>query len=511
MNEIIKKLENEKNRKIVIAILILIIVLQVIVRIYFGCEKQYFHMDEMYSYGLMNYHNLNITENDNFFNQWHTKKYYKDYLAVNSDEVWNWLPVYENQKNDVHPPLFYLLLRVASSFTVDNFSKWTGITLNIIIFIGSSILIYLIASRIFHSKIMALLVCAFSGFTFLALESTVYIRMYELANFNILLLIYLQLRILDKENLKFVHCVPIIIALLMGGLTHYYFFICAAVIYIMYVVKCIREKSYHNLIMYTIAVIVAAVIFLLIFPYAIQHVFFGYRGLSAGDELGYFEKVVKFLDILVKNLSGYFLIFIPLILYIATRKKAKKHTDKIIDDCINWLLLPLIAYFLIVVKNAPYIELRYMIPIGSVTVISIIYFIWKFLKQYYKSEDVILIAVILCIVMIIAPFIEGNKLFFTYSKFDHIADKVVEKELPIIYIFDKNRDRFLDDLYLFTLSDKSIVIDSQNLEDFEKDIQNQEKYILICNNQEIANEFLKGKNYTYLQHMNACDIWEVIN
>lgn len=510
MKEIIEKLESGKSRKVIIGILILILALQVVARVYFGCKKQYFHMDEMYSYGLMNYHNLNITDNHDFLNQWHTKEYYQDYLTVNSDEVWDLTPVYENQKNDVHPPVYYLLLRIASTFTINNFSKWTGITLNILLFIFSSILVYLISNRLFHSKVIALIICAFNGFTFMALESTLYIRMYELANLNILLLTYTQLLILDKKQLKFVNCIPIIIALLLGGLTHYYFFIYAAATYIMYVVKCMKEKSYRNLGIYTGAMIVAAIIFLAIFPHAINHVLFGYRGLNGGDGTGYVIKIAAFLNIIVQNLSGYFLVFIPVILYIMTKNREKKYTEnKSSNDNIDWLLLPLIAYFFVVAKNAPYLEIRYMIPIGSALTISIIYFIWKFLKQYYIKKHVAIILIIFCTIMIASPFITGNKLSFTYSQFNHIADVIEEKQLPIIYIFDTSRNRFLDDLYLFTLTDKAIVIDSKELDKFEGEIQSQEQYILICNNEEISKEFLKGKNATYIQRMNACDIWQI--
>lgn len=55
-------------------------------------------MDEMYSYGLMNYNKLNIADNEDFQNVWHNKEYYLDYLTVNQNEKWNLKPVYENQK-----------------------------------------------------------------------------------------------------------------------------------------------------------------------------------------------------------------------------------------------------------------------------------------------------------------------------------------------------------------------------------------------------------------------------
>ena len=244
------------DNKLVIIILAIIIVLQVVARVYIGEKKEYFHMDEMYSYGLMNYNKLNIADNDDFYNNWHNKQYYKDYLEVNSDEVWNLKPVYENQKNDVHPPLFYLIV-----------------------------------NKLCKNKYIALIASAFSTFTIIGLSATMYIRMYELANFNILLLVYTQLNLIEKVELRFKDCIPVIIALLLGGLAHYYFFIFAFVIYIMYAIKCIKEKKFKNLGIFTGAMVVAAIIFLLIFPFAINHVLFSYIGLSGVGEVKYNEKI----------------------------------------------------------------------------------------------------------------------------------------------------------------------------------------------------------------------------
>lgn len=506
--ELIKITKKINKKTTIIIILAVIILLQVIARIYIGTKKEYFHMDEMYSYGLTNYNKLNINDNEDFYDNWHNKEYYQDYLEVNSNEVWDLSPVYENQKNDVHPPLYYLLLRMAETFTIDNFSKWTGITLNIILFSISSVLVYLVAKKIFKSKIFALVATVLNGFTLMSLESSIYIRMYELSNLSIIFLTFTQLLILDKKELKLVNCIPIIIALLIGAFTHYYFFIYALMIYIMYTVKCIREKNYKNLLKYNIAMVIAGVIFLAIFPYAINHIFFGYRGVGEGNGSDYFSKLFTFLGILDKNLGGYILILVPIALYFLTRKKEKINIRKI-NINIEWIMLPLIAYFLIVTKNAPYIEIRYMIPIYSVSAIFIVYLIRQYLRQYYKSKQVLKITLTICVLIIVTPFLVGTKLDFTYSKFNNIAEKIEEKQLPIVYIQKRENNRFLDDLYLFTLVDKSIIIDSNNLEKFEQELDELGNYILICNDDEIRDEFLKDKNSTYLQGMNACQIYEI--
>ena len=159
------------SKKTSIILLILIILLQVIFRIYIGTKKEYFHMDEAYSYGLMNYDKLSIVDNSDFLNTWHNKEYYLDYFEVNSKEAKNIGAVFENQKNDVHPPLYYLLLRISASFTIDNFTKWTGLALNMIIFAVSSVFVYLLSKKIFKKDIYALLVTLVNGFTLRSLDS----------------------------------------------------------------------------------------------------------------------------------------------------------------------------------------------------------------------------------------------------------------------------------------------------------------------------------------------------
>ena len=102
-----------KNKKREILVISILLVLQTILFVIVGFNKSYIHMDEAYSLGLASYDKVEIQYNEDFYDTWHTKDYYEDYLTVNDDEVGKYGQVYENQKNDVHPPLYYLFLRIA--------------------------------------------------------------------------------------------------------------------------------------------------------------------------------------------------------------------------------------------------------------------------------------------------------------------------------------------------------------------------------------------------------------
>ena len=97
-----------KSKKREIQIIVILLIIQTIIYIYVGTQKSYLHIDEAYSYGLTNYKQIEIQDNEDFYNNWHNKEYYEDYLSIQKEEEGNLKPVYENQKNDVHPPLFYL-------------------------------------------------------------------------------------------------------------------------------------------------------------------------------------------------------------------------------------------------------------------------------------------------------------------------------------------------------------------------------------------------------------------
>jgi len=364
-------------RKKTTIILIIIILVQILIRIYFGYQKQYFHMDEMYSYGLMNYNKLNIADNEDFLNKWHNKEYFEDYLEVNNNEIYNIKPVYENQKNDVHPPLYYLLLRISATFTINKFTKWTGILLNITIFIISSIMVYLISKELFKNKIYAVLTTLINGLTLISLNSTLYIRMYELCNLNILIITFLHMKIYNKEKIRPINIFLISTFMILGGLTHYYFFIYAFVLYLIYTVKCIKQKNYKNLMIYNIGIFISSVIYILIFPYAISHIFSSYRGVTVEVDV-------------IKNIAGYckkvnqeffngllsFIIILTGIIAIKPKKSDIKMNGEMV-----LLVTPILIYLLTIVLKAPYIETRYIIPIYSSMIIAIVYCLREFVRK----------------------------------------------------------------------------------------------------------------------------------
>lgn len=223
--------------------LIVVLIIQIIVYVFMGIQKSYIHMDEAYSIGLTNYDKIEITNNEDFYGNWHGGEYYEDYISISKDELTNLKPVYENQKNDVHPPFYYLLLRVAYSMHLGSFSKWPGIILNIIIFIFLNILVYKITNILTENKKISLLICLASGLIISSIESVTYIRMYALNSFILLVIAYMHLLNYQKETINNKTLVLIGTITLIASLTHYYNVIYIAVIYIVYALIYIKNTK----------------------------------------------------------------------------------------------------------------------------------------------------------------------------------------------------------------------------------------------------------------------------
>ena len=455
-------MEKELSKKNTIILLIIILLLGVATRVYVGIKKEYFHIDEAYSYSLMNYDKIQITENDDFYGNWHTKDYYIDYLSIGEDEKWNLTPVYENQKNDVHPPLYYLLLRIAASFTIGEFTKWTGIILNIIISVFSSILVYLISKQIFKNNKLALITCLVSSLSMGALDTTAYIRMYELANFFVLMITYLHLKVYNKENVEIKDFIHIGIVALLGSLTHYYVIVYTVFVFIIFVIKYTRAKEYKKLIKYVGILGAAAIISLAIFPHSLTHMFGGYRGEEAKGNLlnieSIFNNLATYIFILSKNIFGGAAIIVIcgyIILYFIKRKEMVLAPNKEI----NLILIPTVLYFILIAQISSYKELRYIMPIISTSMICTVYMFYKLLKQFFNEKKVGVAIIIVFGAITISPLFTNMQLDFTYTKMNHLADRIEEKhDIPALYIFNENNIRFLDDIYIFTKLDESYIM-----------------------------------------------------
>ena len=122
----------------------ILLILSISVRVYFGMQKEDLFMDETISYTLMNSENSMIHQKSNIENHWFNGEEITKELTIQKDEIFNYWQVYYNQTTDCHPPIYYFLLHSIATLFIDRFTIWTGLLLNILIWIGTFIFLYLI-------------------------------------------------------------------------------------------------------------------------------------------------------------------------------------------------------------------------------------------------------------------------------------------------------------------------------------------------------------------------------
>lgn len=529
------------TRKKELLVIAIILIIQTIIFVVAGVNKSYIHMDEAYSLGLASYDKIEIQDNADFYDTWHDNSYYEDYLTVNDNEKGEFSQVYINQKNDVHPPFYYLLLRIMMGFSINHYSKWPGIILNIIIYLVITVFMYLILKKVLKSenrvKEKALILSLVSSITLASINSAIYIRMYALATLNILITMYLHLKLLDAKENKIKILVEIGLSALVGSLTHYYYLFFLAALFVMFVVKFIKEKDYKFLAKYIATMCIAAALSLAIFPYSIKHMFFGYRGQGVLSKL-------KDISQFAKNIFGYitriavydFNAVLPLIviatLGLAIYKLIRKQKLVEKNTYIKYMLIPTLCYFLIVAVASPWIELRYITPVCGLIFILVIYALYSLLKNIVKENLLEKIMLGVLILILIMPTIANTFILKKYRLEPEVeySDKkqIVEQlsnelNVPTLFSFNSNCNRFLDDILLFAkINESYIAKDCDWTEEKINEImegKDLSKGIVVFINEGQENDDILSKlqqtldlgKIEYLKRLNACDVYYISN
>ena len=301
------------DKKKAIKYLIIIILILIGIRVYFGYQKEDFFMDETFSYTLMNMKEGAgmVQTAPEFNNTWISGDKIKNMLTVSNDEILRYDTVYYNQTQDVHPPLYYFLFHTAGVLSFGNFTKWTGIVLNIIIFIGICGGLYIIGKKIFKSTIWSLVLVAIYGVSTGGVFSTIFIRMYELLIFFVLLYLnkvidILKKNIIENESISKKDMVELVAIFVFGMFTHYHFIIISVLIsVILFIIMLLKKVKISRILTYVGINILGLLIYSIIYPSFYIHMFGTHRGAeSAGNLLNvsdYIERIRNTLKVFDTN------------------------------------------------------------------------------------------------------------------------------------------------------------------------------------------------------------------
>ena len=279
----------------------ILLVLQVIAALCFCMKKTGFYYDEYYSYYSSNV-TMGLVPTDR---EWKPGSEIYNEFAVLPGEQFDFGTVVRMQTYDVHPPFYYLLLHGVCSLTPGIFSKWSGLALNLFFFIGSWMLLALLAWRMAGAgreegeqeeaadrrfrQLAVLGIILLFGFNPAVYSGIMLVRMYMLLGFWVLAATWLHVRSLQERKRGWRFFVPLAAVVYLGFLTHYYFavylfFLAAAMEFYLLFEKAEHKtwgQKWKDCILYAAVVIGSLVAAVLSYPACLGHIFRGYRGTEA--------------------------------------------------------------------------------------------------------------------------------------------------------------------------------------------------------------------------------------
>lgn len=293
------------SRKVFGVLAIIIAFLHIVLLVAYGTQKEGFHEDELYSYSSSSgIPHLGLSGGVTSRSGYDLQRQF----MVRRGEPFLFRDVIHNQMEDVHPPLYYLVLNSFMSLFQEHFYKWLGIFPNILF----SVLLYCgllfffcqldTGKYRFHLALAAGLVYAAAPF---AISNVMFTRMYTMS--AMWTVFYADIFILLMRKM---YCSRLKFALLtlggaslcyLGFLTHYFFLIVPFFFTAVYCVyTLLKRRGVIRMFLYGTTLLASICLGILTFPTSIAHIFHGYRGegalrgiLSGGifEPLGYFGPI----------------------------------------------------------------------------------------------------------------------------------------------------------------------------------------------------------------------------
>ena len=434
-----------KNNKLSIALYLLMAVLLVAVL----SAKINVNLDEIYSYGLANYtKGLNLVVQENVKHEPAAAPYME---YVTATDRFNYRNVWQNQANDVHPPLYYAIVHTVCSLFPGSFSIWYAGIINIFFSLATLLFVQLIAWELTGNNKWATLVVS-SAFALCGgvLYANAFLRMYIMAMCQVTCITWLVVRQTGENKLRFFFPLLMVTAA-AGALIHYYCIVYTVVICGVYFIYLLVSKKYKQAGLLVGTGLCAGAAAIAVFPHMIMHIFFSYRGEESFSNIGGAEKAERLSDfygILSRNLFGNamtaVLIAASVLAVVAAVKKTKGEAGTAVR---RWqyamVFVPAAVYFVIISTVAVYITNRYITPIYAVLLCGVFSLVSLLLVQLVgKNKGVVCTAVLVAVITVMT--FNSCQRGYLYSDTQPLLDFAKQhSDTECLYLFDGVRFRMM--------------------------------------------------------------------
>lgn len=293
-------IESKKKNAMIIAALIFIIILGVLRFCYaFYVQKQDFHSDETWSYGLANsyYEPYLYTDADEQYNKnicfWTSGDILHDYLTVQPEQRFSYASTYYNLSKDLHPPLYFFILHTICSIFPDTFSYTYGFIINIFSFIVMSIFLFKTIKLATDSDKAGLLGVIFNTFMTGCVSIIAFVRMYAMSAMFSVMLTYYLFRIYKEykhsEKVKNSSYIGAAVVTLLGALTHHFFLVYAFMLTLIFTIYYLINKAWKVFAKLAAFMLGSVAVSIALFPATIDHLFINGKAANASASTRIFD------------------------------------------------------------------------------------------------------------------------------------------------------------------------------------------------------------------------------
>lgn len=400
---------------------------------------------------------------------WIDRASFQNYVQCNSDDDFNLASVYFNVKDDNHPPVHFMLLHMMSSIFKGDMSPWVGCVINLVAVAGVLWLIGLIGDKLFKSKYSTYACMILYGFSVGAVATTIWIRMYALLTLFTVWNVYFHLqnygdlwktdanvetRVNPPKNKG------IFIMTVLSFWTQYFglFFILPLAAVTVFLLA--KAKQIKSMWAYIRTLILASVVGVCVYPFAIGDVLFSSRGTEAlstwkNGFAEYAYRLWEFIKVLADNVAGsldmfILLIGVPFIVWLLLKKvRSTKTSTGVLENVtlgnvthqetinkFDWLLIaiPTIVYFLLAAKMSPFFVDRYIMAIFPMVTLLIV-LLWDKLIENKQKFGIALVActILVCGVGLIKTKGQHPYLYTGYEEQVEVAKEYSEYPMICLY------------------------------------------------------------------------------
>ena len=271
----------QRKRRYLLALLLLL-VLGLGMMLAYAARKQGYHVDELYTYELTNYPGGFYALQEGYMDTWQDGSLYQS--ALQPGRAFDYSVPWNNQKIDVHPPLYYCAVYTAESLFPGLGLPWVGLLPNFVFLLAGTVVLYFAARRLTGRFWTAWLAAAVFLLNIGTQGMAVFTRMYALLMLETVVLVALHLRLFRQlragQRPRWVF--PGLAAATMAGcLTQYFFLVFCFFFCGLFGLWLLGTRRFKTACLYVVAEFGGLGAAYLAFPTMKEHIFSGSRGQQA--------------------------------------------------------------------------------------------------------------------------------------------------------------------------------------------------------------------------------------